>query len=483
MKRILTIQIIIILCLAAPALAQWSTPVRISEPGGIDHPQILAQGDTLHVVFMHSGSGRNIGYLRSSDAGITWSQEVELTNNNVSYADYPRILILGSDLMAIFGVDLYPSFRRYNIGYCISHDNGVTWSGPIYIFSRNWDLMGQVSATNLDSTVTVIFKANMNPGVSYFAIRSTDFGATWSDTLRLFMVDGSSVPDQAAGNGIVHYAWGGRFVFGVPYDVYYIRSTDGGLTWSENAPISQVDGYISNRPALAVDEAGNPAISWWDFKYSPYQTTGDILSRWSLDLGWNWLLENQVTQDHFADFSDISWVGDTIRIVWQDWRFEGTTIYYTSAYDGDGIWSQEQRLEDSPDWSTDPAIAASNGRVYVVWDGAIEEYGLYFTRYPAEPDAIEEGELADKCEGLRAYPNPFNSNVSIGYSIQHEEGGQLTIYSIEGRKIKTFNLRGKEGQIEWDARDAKGKQVSSGIYFVKAEAFQESYLIKVLYLK
>ena len=181
--------------------------------------------------------------------------------------------------------------------------------------------------------------------------------------------------------------------------------------------------------------------------------------------------------------SDISWVRDTIRVAWEDWRFQNLTIYYASADDSNGVWSPEEGLEDGPDESERPALAASNGKVYVVWYDEMADGGLYFTRNPAEPDAVNEEGIPDKFEGLQAHPNPFNSNVSISYSHQKEKGGKLEIYDIEGRKVRAYNLTGKEGKIEWDATDASGKTVSSGIYFARAEASQNQQTIKLTYLK
>jgi flagellar hook assembly protein FlgD len=70
------------------------------------------------------------------------------------------------------------------------------------------------------------------------------------------------------------------------------------------------------------------------------------------------------------------------------------------------------------------------------------------------------------------------------------EGGELAIYNLLGERIRKYKLPGREGKINWDACDAKGNKVSSGIYFAKARygskatsAPQESKAVKLLYLK
>jgi hypothetical protein len=477
-----------ILLWAAISQAEWSTPVRISEPGGCQYPQILAQGDTLHVVFMHSVRGRGLGYVRSTDSGLTWSQEIELSDViNTNAPGYPRIMVWGQNLLVVWHIYFNIGYSLQNIGYSISHNNGISWSAPRYLLSSNWDIIGQVSAANNDSIINVIF----SPDTIFYNVRSTNFGATWAAPQEMFRVAHSLKPDQAAKGELVHFSWPGRYHPNDMWEVYYIKSTNAGQTWLTNMPISDTDNYISNRPAIAVNETGDPAISWWDFKYSPYQTTGDILARWSYDQGANWTSESQVTQNHLANISDNCWTKDTIRVVWMDMRFGGAspTIYYTYSFDSTGVWSSEERLEDDPAPSKYPAITACNGNVYVVWYDARCAPdtdlcgGIYFTRNPAIPDAITEPDIPDKIGTLWAYPNPFNSSTIISYS-NLMEGGEISIYNLMGQKVRAFTIEnGKEGKIIWDAEDASGKKVSSGLYFAKAVASQKTYTIKLLYLR
>jgi hypothetical protein len=460
------------------AQAQWSPPRCISQTPVDDYSKILAVGDTLHVVFNshHPGVGYGIGYLRSADAGLTWSTQRELADTaNTNPNQRCNIMAFGPNLMAVWWTYFPGSFHERNIAYSVSRDNGATWAVPAYIFDPNWDLIGEVNATNIDSVIIIVFNANINSELTYFSTRSTDFGASWSDTLRLFVVDGASRPDQAASNGVIHYAWGGRFVFGDSYDVYYIRSTDGGLSWSPNVMLSEDDDHPSQAPALAVDELGNPAISWWDFKYSPYQLTGDILARWSRDMGGNWLPESQVTRHHLAILSDISWVRDTIRVVWLDWRFENFTIFYSFADAGVGIWSPEERLDDSQYDSRGAQIAASNGRIYVIWDGNYEQSGVYFTRYPDFPDAVDEGQIPNRFEGLWAYPNPFNAATTI--TVAGKDKAEIAIYDVTGRKVAT--LHAENGKAVWEAGG-----LTSGLYFARAaDGTGDSDIIRLVYLK
>jgi flagellar hook assembly protein FlgD len=83
---------------------------------------------------------------------------------------------------------------------------------------------------------------------------------------------------------------------------------------------------------------------------------------------------------------------------------------------------------------------------------------------------------------LNAYPNPFNSKAIITY--KDLKGGEIEIYNINGQKVRAFKTAEiKEGQIEWDARDALGNKVSSGIYFARARGGRDNITIKLVYLR
>ncbi len=65
------------------------------------------------------------------------------------------------------------------------------------------------------------------------------------------------------------------------------------------------------------------------------------------------------------------------------------------------------------------------------------------------------------------YPNPFNPSTTIGYSIPQNGLISLDIYNVVGQKIKTlysgYQSAGTHSLV-WDATDASGEAVPTGIY-------------------
>jgi len=70
-----------------------------------------------------------------------------------------------------------------------------------------------------------------------------------------------------------------------------------------------------------------------------------------------------------------------------------------------------------------------------------------------------------------AYPNPFNPETAIAYTVKGAGPVTLRIFSIDGRLVRTLKqdeatVAGTH-EVMWNGSDDNGQQVSSGIYFLK----------------
>ena len=109
-----------------------------------------------------------------------------------------------------------------------------------------------------------------------------------------------------------------------------------------------------------------------------------------------------------------------------------------------------------------PGIAAS--RQLVLWvgkDAEKERTGLLPTTHRLLP----------------ARPNPFNSSTAIRYVLAAAEDVQVAIYSLDGRRVQKWGpVRQDAGwhEVLFDGRDAQGRTVASGVYFIylKAGSFE-----------
>ncbi|MEG8945660.1 T9SS type A sorting domain-containing protein [Rosettibacter firmus] len=85
-----------------------------------------------------------------------------------------------------------------------------------------------------------------------------------------------------------------------------------------------------------------------------------------------------------------------------------------------------------------------------------------------------------------AYPNPFNPETKINFSIAKQAKVRLTIYNILGQKVRTLiNQEMMPGKYaaSWDGRDDLGRQVSSGVYLIGFESDSFKAFRKVVLMK
>jgi photosystem II stability/assembly factor-like uncharacterized protein len=96
-------------------------------------------------------------------------------------------------------------------------------------------------------------------------------------------------------------------------------------------------------------------------------------------------------------------------------------------------------------------------------------------------DGIIEHDNMPKEVCLMSYPNPFNAQTTIGYTMPRAGEVDLSIYNIIGQKIITiFDSPKTAGryEIKWDASDC-----SSGLYYAKLKTLNHEKTIKLILLK
>ena len=84
------------------------------------------------------------------------------------------------------------------------------------------------------------------------------------------------------------------------------------------------------------------------------------------------------------------------------------------------------------------------------------------------------------------FPNPFNPETQIRFSIGGEESVKLIIYDMMGRKVATL-LSGQVDAgyhfIQWDGTNSIGSSVAAGVYIYTIQTGKHRDVNKMIYLK
>jgi hypothetical protein len=282
---------------------------------------------------------------------------------------------------------------------------------------------------------------------------------------------------------------------GFSMEATYSRSSNEGISWQENV-ISPDDSINSNWPVMCSDSSGYIYITWFDYKYSPFSWTGDIFFIKSSDYGNSWTPYIQLTDLHHAQSHDITISGDSVFVVWSDdrWGFDTLfEIYFRMSTNRGLTWMAEERLTNAVNNSDLPRIAVSKNYLYVFWSDARENKyypRLYYKRGNRFFSINESDKTHLNNNLLTILPNPAQGRVVFLLSANNNHNGnefKISIYDICGRLIKILTnsnlMINNCGYIEWDCTDINKKEVTSGIYFIKAQIGDGFVYSKVNLLK
>ncbi|MBP7309720.1 MAG: carboxypeptidase regulatory-like domain-containing protein, partial [Candidatus Cloacimonetes bacterium] len=84
------------------------------------------------------------------------------------------------------------------------------------------------------------------------------------------------------------------------------------------------------------------------------------------------------------------------------------------------------------------------------------------------------------------FPNPFNPETTIAFSVKEAMPVTIEIYNVKGQKVKTLVNETKAAgnyTVPWNGTDSNGRSVSSGIYYYKMTAGKYSSTKKMIMMK
>ena len=308
--------------------ASWGASKRLTWTSGESFSPALAidSGDAIHVVWYDDTSGEyEVYYKRSEDGGTNWSSTERLTwTSGISL--HPAIAIDSSSTIHVVWEDHTPG--NADIYYKASTNGGTTWSAAKRLtWTSGQSFLPAIDADSSDG-IHVIWQDHTDGNGEVYYKASADGGTTWSAAKRLTWTSGESYGPgiSIASNGAIHIVWYDDSL--VNLEIYYKRSTDGGATWSVSQRLTWTLGD-SLYPATSIDSSDAIHIVWQD------DTPGsdEIYYKKSTDGGITWSSAQRRTST--PGYSEAPAVaidsGDIIHIVWQCDTPGNYEIYYKNG--------------------------------------------------------------------------------------------------------------------------------------------------------
>ena len=254
-------------------------------------------------------------------------------------------LAVGSDGVAYLAFTGWGgSVTQSDIFFTKSSD-GRTWSVPVRVNNDAGGASQSEPALALDSAnaIYIAWTDTRNGNNDVFFSKSTNGGLSFFANVRVNDVMTNSQSEPALGMDpvnphLVHVVWTDSRTAASGPDIYYANSTDGGLSFNPNSRVNNDAGAAEQgAPAIAVAPNEDVYVVWRDPRSVPKGP--DIYFAKSSDRGATWItpLFNPVNDDSGgAEQRDPAIAVDalgTIYIVWTDFRNANTSpdIYATRS--------------------------------------------------------------------------------------------------------------------------------------------------------
>ena len=141
-------------------------------------------------------------------------------------------------------------------------------------------------------------------------------------------------------------------------------------------------------------------------------------------------------------------------------------------------------------WDAHPDGGDDEGSVYVFDTADVEGLNIPLWVEPRGDLALTTFGDIKRTALLQNFPNPFNPETWIPYTLADDADVNVRIYDVEGKLVRHLDVgyqRGgrylsRETAAYWDGRDQLGESVSSGVYFytLKADAFSDTRRMVIL---
>ena len=186
--------------------------------------------------------------------------------------------------------------------------------------------------------------------------------------------------------------WHGAIVAtaAITVKLYYKQSVDGGSNWTDDTRLTVDTDSVADREACLVVSGNHRYIVWtrWHWRTSASQTW----FRRSTNNGASWEPRARITADTTNQSKPmVAAVGPNVHVCWYDGRPGGYGIYYRGSTDNGGNLEFGRYLTDTTDFSDFPCIAAAGGNVHVAHGRG--QQGSTSSTFAVRPTTARHGRL------------------------------------------------------------------------------------------
>ncbi len=487
--------VLVLLAMATPALAVWLPPIRLTDGPNQNINPFLSMQDYEYPLF----DDVCLVWQRSRTGG--WDIYSRMTNGLDTLWASPALVSSLADSNLTPAAANYGQ-RRYCVWVNCHQDSqnvlcsrwtGSAWGPAMYVTQDAFPNSGPTVWCHRSADTTWVAWASFRNGRWNLYSRFYN-GTSWSPEIpvvenlgnnrspRLFMLPGYGPlqylslvwQSDAYGNPDIllsHYQSG---AWSTP-----IRVTNGPQADIQPSPAR---GFIQQRLYLVTLEWASDSLG----NYEVWGTSTDsLISRERMTN--HSAVDNEPSAVDFYIVVNQSWLNHPLLTAWTSDRDGNRNIYAEYLYSLDAV--DTSSADDLHPQTA--AVARLAGyltlRFWVVWQSSRDgNWNLYGSYKVLVCQAVEENKasLPEGKPKLAIHPTPYSPGAPLLLSLsQAGNEAVITFYDLKGGLVSR-QVAGRKAsglyQATWDGRDAQGKALPSGLYFLRAEGAPALYRMILL---
>lgn len=417
---------------------EHTSAIDVADGLGNFHPQIETLSDGTPAVIWTDGSNKNI-YFAKHDGNSAFLSPIQLNPAGLDVQSYNWS---GADL-AIEGDNIYVIFRSEgyttgNIYLVKSTDNGATFSDTVRVdqLATGYGQYPDVAVFN--DTIWATFMDHDAGGANpqYVVTRSTDGGNTFDTEVAASALWGSEAcdccqPEIIANEDKVIVFF--RNNDANTRDIKAIASYDRGQTFTQNFSVDDHNWYINSCPSTGPDARfSNDGTVLATYKTYTSGEPRIYLQEYDVDADMTVggvQIEDVATSNAQINYPQLDAKDGIIGIVWEA---AGQSIDVFINFSETGISgidaNNTYNLTDAAGAQNKPDIAVGDSYFHVVYADGLD---LKYTQV----SPLLSTENNEQTVQITTYPNPATDQLTFKIS-QFEEAKSITLFDLNGQVIK-----------------------------------------------
>lgn len=362
----------------------------------------------------------------------------------------------------------------------VSFPNNFTVNSVLYLTSGSYSISGSLlPAVN----------GFVSPSVKYFDMKKLTVPTTgFSVDTNTAQSDPNYIKRQWTVTGHVNDP--SAFYRTKELTFHWTNDDDSNMNWGVRIPKVYVNNVAFNpKPGTFLIDGNNRSIKY-DYEFP--QTESKATRDFKLGLG-----NDQTLPVQLSSFTAVIHQGNSVMLQWVS-QTENNLVGYRILRSTDDIAMNGTMLDGLIE-----ATNTSQVQSYVFFDREIYEPGTYWywlqslemdgsSEYHG-PVSITYSPVQSETPALvlpagfnTIYPNPFNPDLNIRFTVDKPGRATIEIYNLRGqmvRRLMDSDLAKGSHKVLWDGRDASGNLVSSGMYQLVLRSGNKRYSTRAVMMK